>query len=743
MKKTNKILSIIALLLVTVMAFAACASNDTPAPAPTPSTPNTDATTTNTPDPYTAKNYSTLLAEWTKYFEYKAPDKTPTLGATEMYQTTEGEIVTLNGGFLITSLTKDVTEMIYPELSAPDAEAGLPAPEPYELKLATTVNYNVYNAATGEKILSYETLVPEFDSVTDKVVSERYSISDYGAFGINTKIIDGLEDLIEISKSTLVLKEGVGPEEATGEAVDPNAPAADPYEYLKLRSNYEVKTVYSYYYTDGTALATDLETRAEARLPRNESALGHQFLLDIDNKTLVLNEKAETIRTFDLGKEYDIPHFNEDSRTVNLSTYTFFTVGENYYLIREAEGQVVTQIGDFNFGVVPSMSVQVMDKSFKTVATYETNCYHVSGYAVMANGNIYVCEYRLLPNDAAEYDFKFGEEKIDAVNTIINVADGSIKNVELPFVASRLLNNITKDIKSNASALALNVDNRGNNLLDNTVIKGNYMIAEIQKYSNKELSADTVFAVLDENLTVVAELPAIFPNQFGYIGFLDSDDVIISTDKNRAANAVNDNNNRRNYTVNTKTGKAQLYTHLTANAINITNGYYFDKKMYDENWKIIKDFEKDFDTFEFVKVVNGRVYYTVEESLWENEELGYVTTKTLYYAVISDANAFESHIIVYDFYGFSANGDFIITMKNDIKSYRNISGEILIKERFSDETDWFSGDQYTTSYKIEATDEVADGVYIVRCKYTYTRGFVGESGWTTATTTCNEYYIIK
>ena len=144
----------------------------------------------------------------------------------------------------------------------------------------------------------------------------------------------------------------------------------------------------------------------------------------------------------------------------------------------------------------PGVSVEVY-KDYNVVATYETDAYHLAGYGVLPNGNVYFCEYRLVDTDSASYDFLLSGYKIDVVHTVLDVTTGEAKEVANNFIATKIFTNATENINTfiNLQTRVLESSMFGYTLLEGIEMKDGYILAETQAFANGALQDNTVFAV--------------------------------------------------------------------------------------------------------------------------------------------------------------------------------------------------------------------------------------------------------
>ncbi len=383
---------------------------------------------------------------------------------------------------------------------------------------------------------------------------------------------------------------------------------------------YELKTQYNYYTSNGMAIATNLDEPATVYAPQNDIDMQNQSLVYVADKTYVLStDDGSILAVFERAHEYSIPNFDYGAFTPGA--YAFVKYGEYTYMFDEEE-YTLTQIGDFTMFTVPGMSVTVFDKDYNVCATYKTNSYATMGYSILSNGDVYVSEYELLSKNATEYDLEMQEEKFNVLHTVLKIETGEIKRLDKDYMVSKPLNNTTKDIKSFLSTISVTNSPTG----INSLVKDGYILAEVQKIKGKALSNDVIFAVIDEKtLDIVAELPTVVPNQFGYVGFIDQKTMLI-TAKSAGDHSIF-------YTASLTDYEVDLFIKNTESFEVLTNGYYYKGGMYDKNWKLLCNFVEE-GVFSPVEVDNGKVYYTNEDG-------------EIVIASISDSGAYQEKVVVH------------------------------------------------------------------------------------------------
>lgn len=581
MKKYSKLALMLALMLSMSTVMAACDD------------PGTSHQKPQTPEEIANEGYKAAAAEWEKYVEYVAPEGAKKLEKTTLKTQKEEKSLLYDGDYGYYRISDTVvTEKTFTDETVPVSETKT-------TKTTTTQTY--FDKETHEELFKTVTVSVARDG--DKALdSELKPTAEY-----SQQMSTFYEHVLQVSKTTKVLKtveEGADPLDET------------------LFSSYEEKTVYSYYHIPTkTWIAENLETYATKR--SNDSIA--QQIIDIGDKTYLFDKTTgEIVKTYDLGMEYAVPSFDASNPqfiltgnqyTWNASGYGYYEQGEYAYYIKEAQPQTI-QMGEIALVLMPEVSVTVY-KDGAITAEYTSDAYAVAGYAVLPNGNVYICEYEYLDADATEYDADLGGQKIDIVHTLLNVATGATTDVNNSFLAQKVYTHAADEMETFNSYLTVG---SANDSLDNMKLKDGYVLAEVQHHSEGALQGESVFAVLDANtMEIVAELPKIVPNQFGYVGYLDSDTMFIQARVADSANTV------LNYTVNTKTGDLELYVHDFNKVTLIENGFIYNDCVYDYKFNklaVLNDHDDNmYDTYSGYQVIDGKVLVQVNQGyhgLFEN-----------------------------------------------------------------------------------------------------------------------------
>ena len=686
MMKRNRLTILLALALAVVMAFTSCSFFD--------SSENEDKESTVLPPVVNTDvkvNYRDAVSAWTEYLSFVAPETTPVYTTNKLSihgNVANGVVPTISGEYIYTRETVDNTVVV------DDGNSSS------EKKVSTTTTEKWYNATDGSLIQKFVSVTPEIKYVLGlPTIDESLRISDLVSYSI-----DRGSKFVKVTKYEYVIKE-------VNEGEDPLD--------RNVFSNYTKQaTSISYYFNDGSLFLEDLVDVIAPREVENSTAYNAgYYLVDCKEKDatyLILGNKV--IREFGYKQEYNLPIYDENSSALN-GGYAYFEVKDNKYVITE-EAPVVVPMGDLALYLVPGMTIRITDENDKSVAYYSTECYGIAGYAVLDNGNVYICEYHLLSKDAAEYDILSGEDKLNVTHKLISAKNGSISELDMSFTAQKLFNNNTKKINSFINYMTLEMTNSGECLLDSAQVDAGYVIAEIQKYQGGNLDAKTSYVVLDANLEIVKELPAIIQNQFSYPAFLDADNMVVCT---RAVG-----NKTTYYSIDISSGEVTLAPSLSMlkDVQLLNNGYYYDYKIYDKNWNIIHDFAKD-ENFNIYRadfrVINKTLYfYTFTEN--DTDEVQNISRANItYYGYDKDANyTYNTETVLSnasftnyegiiradssdgDYYYYNLNADRIISIADDST---RLWSEVLSKNV-----------RYSIEKSVESIRELEDGyLVVVRC----------------------------
>ncbi len=517
MRKNSKLAFLLALVMGTATVFAACDE---------PYQPYDSTTPAQREEQEMNAVYIQRVEKWKQYIEYDAPEVANTKAK-------------------LTQLTEKDTDTVETEIEAQNGSITRITTTTDETAGKVTTKYDVISLETDATILtrtSTKTALKE-DDASAKSTWELYALSNPH------------DSMIEVKKTTYKLREAVG-----DETVDP-----------KLEANYEAVVTYSYYDAlTGTAIAENLEDAAVVR----------DTYIDIADKTYAMDDDG-IVKVFEKGYEYALPSFNEDNEQTVVGSYApYVYVEQDGYGYRIDEGEPITQqiSSDMVMATFPSMDVAVY-KDNELVAGYEAKAYHIAGFAILPNGNVYLCEYHEVIDEAAA-DIVMEDYKFDVVHKVLDIQTGAVSTVENAFVAQNIYTNATKDIKT---LLNMNTVNG----MDSIHLKDGYVLAEITKYADGALEGNSSYAVLDANtLAIVEELPKIVPAQFGYAGYISEDEILFAV-------RTPDNSIIR-YTANAKTGDLNLFTKDNSKVEQLEEGLVlYNKVVYNTEWNSVWNGDND------------------------------------------------------------------------------------------------------------------------------------------------------
>lgn len=689
MRKTYKISVLIALMLSLALLFTACSS------------PFDGETDQDDGVAKTNEEYKALIGQWAQYVEFKAPEAISNLKAEEIAKTEDGQSVSHGNGNY--SVTKDTEE--YKVIEQTDT------------LVKKTTETTIYSGETGKAILSLKSVdvILGTGAVVDK---ETYGFEDYVKYTVTV-----IEDAIyEVKKDAYVLVEA-----------DPEATETEP--------QYEIESTYSYYKLTGEKLFENLEQKATVENADNYS-ITRNTVVTISDKAYVISKDGEFLAEFAAGLEYNIPVFNKDSMTPeryngNLTIYTenkgyaYFEVGDYKYLVVE-EIPVTIPVGEMTMFTIPGIEITVMNKNYGITANYKASCYAVASYAVLSNGDIYVCTYQLLSRDAATFDFELQGEKFDIVHSVISAKDGSVTNLERNFTVSKLYNETTKVINSFLNQASVGTLEGRGDFFENGKVRDGFILAEIQEYSNGVRGENSEFAVLNESLEVVAKLPNIIPNQFGYASYEPSGNMLLAT---RAPG-----DRVVYYSANVTTGEISLFSRDVSEMIAIENGVLVGTKVYADNGNLLTDLSSNYTNFEgVVAVQNGKIFFVSDYTLKVGriEYVSYDYDQNGWYTFYADN--FDTEFYGSD-YRYTVNGNYVVREKalRDYSNYDGLTGSYPIigwstQEYYNlDGTTLFTTESYTkqvdtqhyyATYNVSTSlgdfVEVEEGVYICEIKHEY------------------------
>lgn len=767
MKKNSKLALLLSLILGATMLLPACGdTGSSESSSSSSSGGSSNEPTVEEMEAEANKGYKARMAEWLKYVEYDAPEETPVLTySTLTKKDTDDEKTTVDasnvsyGFFATSSTTEEVKEFPVDDGTESEGNEGgaeggegtgtegegtetPEEPETVEKVVSKTTIEKVYSAETATAI---KTLTSKQVRIGGVIVDEdTYTLKDEVSNVLNTGFAEGI---FEVTTTKYELKEK--PEDATV-TLD---------EFKKDLNNYETVVTYSYYDKAGNEIAKDLEKKG---------TVSGEFVT-LGEKTYLVRD-GEIIKTFKAGEQYALPNFDTESsiQIVDIDDspvneiyvaqgYAYYEQGDYGYCIRE-EMPTTMKFGDFYSIMFPSVQIEIV-KDYDVVLDYESDAYAIMSYTVLSNGNVYICEYRQLNAAATEYDIFAQDMKFDVAHVILDVATGEVKTVEKDYVAQKLYTNATAEIKS------LNCEVTMGDVVGGCKVKDGYALVQIQKVANGAISGKSVYAVLDADLNIVAELPAVIPNQFGYVGFLAEDKVLLNT------SAIGENEGDIHsiyYMADVETGDLQLYLHSEkqGEVTYIENGFIYDEKVYDYNWNELYDLD-DEDLKYWVRngvlimqeddnrpyigkiVVESNNYYDDDDDKW-----GASQSHTVSYDF--DTEEFVSGYSSSDHYTVNVTDDYIKVVVDPVSSsntveytifYDMAGTRLLIFE--SEKTFWeYDEDDSSKWVKYEMTTattvtELSEGVYLLKATETWTVLEYRNYETRPANKTYTRYFIMK
>ncbi len=592
MRKFSKLALLLSLMLSASFCISACNSDSSDSLGDSSSSSSYDPDEGKTPEDLEKEannNYKERIAVWTRYVEYTVPEEKKALEDSQLTNKDTANVKTTvsannqaNTNLYQVTRTEDIYKNveIAPEVVDDGGEVISPA-QFDNMKTETQTTYSIYDAEADTLVLELSSL--EYYALNDQLLDRTKKKSDEVEYQI---LAMGIEGLIIVQKTTYQLRKAEEPEEGEeAEIVDP-----------ALVSNYEEVITWSIYDKHGKVLHQDLpidEVEFEQREVSEMDEWKTQKLVSIADKTYLIHD-GEIIRTFERGTQYDVPEY----LSANQSAY--FQYGNYGYYVVEGQPEVM-QIGDFYMARVPSVSFEIINADKELVWKYDTKSYHVAGYSVLSDGDIYLCEYKMLDATATDYDIENQGMKFEVLHSRIDVETGEVTKLEKEFVVSKIYNNVTPEMDTllnNATTAEV---------LGNCTVKDGYMLAQIQIYTDGVLDSNSLVVVLDEEMNVVATLPKILENQFGYVGFLDSDTMLVNT--------ITTDNKSIYYMANTATGDVELYFNAnTQQGIQyIKGGFIYRNKIYDYDWNVVYDMTNDYEEYRtYSYEVKGNTVYIME-----------------------------------------------------------------------------------------------------------------------------------
>jgi len=321
--------------------------------------------------------------------------------------------------------------------------------------------------------------------------------------------------------------------------------------------NPEPIVTYSYYDANGTALATNIEERATYY-----SEIG---CVEIEGKNYYCQD-GEIIFVTDDVYPHKIPNFGDEYN------------GYKYYVSLQNE------------------RIQVVDtRTYRLVVDYkipDNLLVDDTFFSVLSGGDIYLFALEQVDDNSRFYDVEL--EDVPGCNDglynvhhiIISVSTGEAKKVDADFAVVKMFNKA----RSEYSGIEL---------------KGDYQYAEILRIEDKKLSGVVESVILDDTLTEVAKLPAIFKNQNGIEGAMGS--KLLVNVKNFATGY------ETTFVADMVLGTVAQNIQSDTSVEEINNGYIIDGKVYNF------DFEELLDLSGLNYTVRSGNLYIIETVVQEEE----------------------------------------------------------------------------------------------------------------------------
>lgn len=373
--------------------------------------------------------------------------------------------------------------------------------------------------------------------------------------------------------------------------------------------DYETEvTYYSYYDEKGTEI--------DYRLPADE------------RKQAYYNVDDNTVRYEDDGKVYVYDYSGKYLVTYNK--------GEEKLI-----PNVDCEYGDFLY-VFQSDYVYVLDKNYEKLCEYKiSNDYDSFTDYTLENGNLLFVYTKKVSAESQNFDYEDkNSDKYIQQMVLLDVKTGKTTELERDFVI------FPYDVITQRDSEIYGMEFKGENQL-----------AFICKINDGLLSNQTTIAILDNEINIVAELPAFVKTQFGTAGMIDETKLLIY-----ACNY--DETQTLYYTVDVKDATVALGA-VMSGADFIDGGFIIDERLYNFDSEMLADL-RDYENYTLYKTF----------ILLENEEktvLAYILdgkliTKTLAYGDCAvNVSANESVIIVKDIYDYDDH----VTSASETVDYNN------------------------------------------------------------------------
>ncbi len=300
--------------------------------------------------------------------------------------------------------------------------------------------------------------------------------------------------------------------------------------------------VYTYDYYDalGNEIAKDVPV-AEAGVASGSTSLGQDRLV-VGGKVLI-GRDGTLLATFQEGEERPVLDSVNELATYRGLTYGWGNDGWNdIFLVYDVEGRYKLRYTPYD--------------------VYDD--YHVT---ILGDGNV-LFEYELECEDIEE-DYTYEEvrngERYRYKAELLSVTDGTVREIKTDFYIDWMISN---------------AEDRDSNLKLTDQYAG-CQYAEIYKIVDRKLSEKPVFAILDGNLNIVAELPSIMKDQAWIQRAQDENTWILSMERV---------GHRAYYSLDLTTAQLSLYNENNMDR-ELTNGFILDQSIYND--KMVLLFELD------------------------------------------------------------------------------------------------------------------------------------------------------
>ena len=234
-----------------------------------------------------------------------------------------------------------------------------------------------------------------------------------------------------------------------------------------------------------------------------------------------LNEEAVSAE-----ERYEL--FEKTASQYEVDGYSFVVAGETVYLLFEGEivhvfehgKEIVLPATNYEYGeytyFIPdpedyeNNALYVIDSNGTVCANYtlsytydERNCF------ILANGNVLVSYVTYCDEEEALYTYEnIWGEKVLLYNVIVDITTGKATAVPATYAVETL---VTPFDSENY----------------NVVLNGNYQYAEIFKIVDGKLSVEKTSVILDNDMTVLSELPNAVKNQTAFLGMSDNETLLV------------------------------------------------------------------------------------------------------------------------------------------------------------------------------------------------------------------------